>query len=106
MVSSTHDATRFPLSAIRPAWNAYNVITYGVGIFIDESSTHFLVHKQYAFVIRKQKLIFGHIVYNIVDNDGNVLSDRNERYRSARICRALTEEYGLYIARKNSNDGK
>ena len=39
---------------------------------------------------------------NIVDNDGNVLSDRNERYRSARICRALTEEYGLYIARKNS----
>lgn len=27
-------------------------------IFIDESSTHFFVHKQYAFVIRKQKLIF------------------------------------------------
>ena len=45
-----------------------------------------------------------HIVYNIVDNDGNVLSDRNERYRSARICRALTEEYGLYIARKNSKE--
>ena len=32
-----------------------------------------------------------HIVYNIVNNDGNVLSDRNERYRSTRICRALTE---------------
>ena len=45
-----------------------------------------------------------HIVYNIIDNDGNVLSDRNERYRSARICRALTEEYGLYIARKNSKE--
>ena len=58
VVSSTHDATRFPLSAIRPAWNAYDVITYGVGIFIDESSTHFFVYKHYAFVIRKQKLIF------------------------------------------------
>ena len=45
-----------------------------------------------------------HIVYNIVDNDGNVISDRNERYRSVRICRALTEEYDLYIARKNSKE--
>ncbi len=45
-----------------------------------------------------------HIVYNIVDNDGNILSDSNERYRSACICRALTEEYGLYIARKNSRE--
>lgn len=45
-----------------------------------------------------------HVVYNIVDNDGNVISDSNERYRSTRICRALTEEYGLYIARKNSKE--
>lgn len=45
-----------------------------------------------------------HIVYNIVDNDGNIISDSNERCRSARICRALTEEYGLYIARKNSKE--
>lgn len=58
VVSSTHDATRFLVSAIRLAWNAYDVITYGVGIFIDESSTHFFVYKHYAFVIRKQKLIF------------------------------------------------
>mgnify|MGYP002515498857 FL=1 len=45
-----------------------------------------------------------HIVYNIVNNDGNIISDRNERYRSVHICRALTEEYGLYIARKNSKE--
>lgn len=45
-----------------------------------------------------------HIVYNVVDNDGNIISDSNERYRSARICRALTEEYGLYIARNNSKE--
>lgn len=45
-----------------------------------------------------------HIVYNIVDNDGSIISDANERYRSAHICRALTEEYGLYVARKNSKE--
>ena len=35
----------------------HDVITYGVGIFIDESSANFLVHKQYAFVIGKLKQI-------------------------------------------------
>ncbi len=45
-----------------------------------------------------------HVVYNLVDNNGNVISDSNERYRSSRICRALTEEYGLYMARKNSKE--
>lgn len=45
-----------------------------------------------------------HIVYNLIDNDGNVISDSNERIRSTRICRKLTEKYGLYIARKNSKE--
>lgn len=45
-----------------------------------------------------------HIVYNLVGNEGQIISDSNERYRSARICKALTEEYGLYIARKNSKE--
>lgn len=45
-----------------------------------------------------------HVVYNLVDNDGGVISDSCERYRSSRICRDLTEEYGLYIARKNSKE--
>lgn len=43
-----------------------------------------------------------HLVYNIVDNEGQRISDSNERRRSAKICRALTEEYGLYIAPKHS----
>ena len=44
-----------------------------------------------------------HLVFNRIDNDGNLISDSNERIRSAKICRALTEEYGLYLAPKNSN---
>ena len=43
----------------------HDVITYGVGIFIDESSTHFLVHKQYAFVVGKLKQIIKHPTYFI-----------------------------------------
>ena len=43
-----------------------------------------------------------HLVFNRIDNDGNLISDSNERIRSAKICRALTEEYGLYLAPKNS----
>ena len=37
-----------------------------------------------------------HLVFNRIDNDGN------ERIRSTKVCRALTEEYGLYLAPKNS----
>ena len=43
-----------------------------------------------------------HLVFNRIDNDGNLIPDSNERIRSAKICRALTEEYGLYLAPKNS----
>ena len=43
-----------------------------------------------------------HLVFNRIDNDGNLISDSNERIRNAKICRALTEEYGLYLAPKNS----
>lgn len=39
-----------------------------------------------------------HIVANRVDNDGNTISDSNDNRRSARICRELTQEYGLHIA--------
>ena len=38
----------------------HDVITYGFGIIIDESSANFLVHKQYAFVIGKLKQIVKH----------------------------------------------
>lgn len=43
-----------------------------------------------------------HLVFNRIDNDGNLIPDSNERIRSTKVCRALTEEYGLYIAPKNS----
>ena len=43
----------------------HDVITYGFGIFMDESSTHFLVHKQYALVISKFKQIVKHPAYFI-----------------------------------------
>ena len=43
-----------------------------------------------------------HLVFNRIDNDGNLIPDSNERIRSTKVCRALTEEYGLYFAPKNS----
>ena len=43
-----------------------------------------------------------HIVFNRIDNDGNLISDSNERIRNVKVCRALTKEYKLYFAPKNS----
>ena len=40
-----------------------------------------------------------HIVANRVDNDGNTISDSNDNRRSTRICRQLSEEYRLHIAK-------
>lgn len=40
-----------------------------------------------------------HIAYNRIDNDGRTISDKNERLRSARICKELTLKYGLYMAK-------
>ena len=40
-----------------------------------------------------------HIVANCVDNNGNTISDRNDILRSVRICRELSEEYRLHIAK-------
>lgn len=39
-----------------------------------------------------------HLVFNRIDNDGNLISDSNERIRNTKVCRALTKEYGLYFA--------
>ena len=39
-----------------------------------------------------------HLCFNRVNNLGNTISDKNDRHRSAKICRALTEKHGLYIA--------
>ena len=33
-----------------------------------------------------------------MDNTGKTISDRNDRFRSEKICKELTREYGLYFA--------
>jgi len=40
-----------------------------------------------------------HICINRIDNNGKTISDRNEKYRSTKICRELTERYGLTIGK-------
>ncbi len=39
-----------------------------------------------------------HIAFNRIANDGRTITDRNERIRSARICKELTRKYSLYFA--------
>ena len=39
-----------------------------------------------------------HIAFNRIANNGRAISDRNERIRSARICKELTKKYNLYFA--------
>ncbi len=39
-----------------------------------------------------------HIIFNRVDMNGRTISDANDRVRSTKICRELTEKYGLYVA--------
>lgn len=40
-----------------------------------------------------------HICINRIGNDGKTISDRNEKYRSTKICRELTERYDLTIGK-------
>jgi hypothetical protein len=44
-----------------------------------------------------------HLVYNRVDNNGKTISDSNDRFRSEKICKELTEKYGLYFASGKEN---
>lgn len=39
-----------------------------------------------------------HMAFNRIANDGRTITDRNERIRSARICKELTRKYDLYFA--------
>ena len=39
-----------------------------------------------------------HIAFNRIDNNGKTISDRNDRFRSEKICKELTAKYGLYFA--------
>ncbi len=44
-----------------------------------------------------------HIVANRVDNDGNTISDSNDKARNVKICKALTKEYGLHFSKGKMN---
>lgn len=44
-----------------------------------------------------------HIAFNRIDNNGNTISDRNERLRSTSICKELTVKYGLHMAGGKDN---
>ncbi|KAA6321588.1 hypothetical protein EZS27_028779, partial [termite gut metagenome] len=44
-----------------------------------------------------------HLVINRIDNDGKRISDKNEKWRSTKICMELTKKYGLYIASGKEN---
>lgn len=39
-----------------------------------------------------------HLVYNRIGNNGQIISDKNMKIRNAKVCRALTEKYGLHLA--------
>jgi hypothetical protein len=44
-----------------------------------------------------------HIIFNRIDNNGKTITDKNDRYRSEKICKGLTEKYGLYFAQGKEN---
>lgn len=44
-----------------------------------------------------------HLVLNRVDSNGKRISDKNERERNAKLCRELSNKYGLYIAPNKDN---
>ncbi len=44
-----------------------------------------------------------HLCFNRVDNQCKTISDKNDRFRSEKICKELTEKYGLYFATGKEN---
>lgn len=44
-----------------------------------------------------------HLVLNRIDNDGNRISDKNEKLRNIKVCLELTKKHGLYIASGKEN---
>ena len=44
-----------------------------------------------------------HLVLNRIDGNGKRISDNNERVRNAKVCRELSNKYGLYIAPNKDN---
>ncbi len=44
-----------------------------------------------------------HLVFNRVDNNGRTITDRNDHFRSEKICKDLTQKYKLYFAQGKEN---
>lgn len=44
-----------------------------------------------------------HIVYNRLNNQGKTISNKNDRYRSEKICKELTRKNDLYFAKGKEN---
>lgn len=44
-----------------------------------------------------------HMVINRINNDGQRITDQNEKLRSTKVCIELTKKYGLYIASGKEN---
>ncbi len=44
-----------------------------------------------------------HLIINRVDFNGKRISDQNEKRRNTKVCRELTEKYGLYISKGKVN---
>lgn len=40
-----------------------------------------------------------HLIINRIDNNGNRISDKNEKLLSTKVCKELTKKYGLYLAK-------
>ena len=40
-----------------------------------------------------------HLIFNRIDNNGRIISDKNDRVRSAKICKELTNKYHLHMAK-------
>ena len=55
--------------------------------------THYMIGRHY---VKEHPHV--HIAFNRVDNNSRTISDKNDRYRSERICKELTRKYGLYFA--------
>jgi hypothetical protein len=44
-----------------------------------------------------------HIIFNRINNEGKTIPDKNDHYRSEKICKELTEKYCLYFAQGKEN---
>jgi hypothetical protein len=44
-----------------------------------------------------------HIVFNRVDNNGKIISDKNDRYRNEKVCKQLKDKYNLTYGKGKEN---